>query len=88
MEGNRICMNMHICIHWYEVRGAEPNTGTVIQGCKVCSIQEIQSASPTTIPNSEISAAINYSFIKSTPDCTNEKIIPVCMHMETEPTVD
>lgn len=27
---------------------------------------------------------INYSFTKSTSDCTNEKIITVCMHMETE----
>lgn len=31
---------------------------------------------------------INYSFIKSTSDCTNEKIITVCMHMETELSVD
>lgn len=31
---------------------------------------------------------IHYSFIKSTSDCTNEKIITVCMHMKTELTAD
>lgn len=31
---------------------------------------------------------INYSFIKSRSDRTNEKIITVCMHRETDLTVD